>query len=273
LGNNELPESGAALLDIIEGLARASRSRAVVRAGIPDSRPGFPPYPSGAIRLSSPGRVISELFGGSRNHVPGTTMTTAHHQHSAHPLRSLVFFVTLVVIGLMLSASRPAAQSFTDGEEVFARVCATCHQVDPPADMQAQKPIAPPMKMIVRRYMMVNESEEAAHARIVAWLQGPSADKSIMPPMAIEEHGLMPPVVLTEEERTAVASYVLSLHEAGMPGMGQMKGMDHSQMGQMNGEGQGMQHQHGQQMNMEGGMTMDEGMKCEHMQQKAGENQ
>ena len=44
-------------------------------------------------------------------------------------------------------------------------------------------------------------------------------------------------------------------------------------MGQMNGEGQGMQHQHGQQMNMEGGMTMDEGMKCEHMQQKAGENQ
>ena len=206
-------------------------------------------------------------------------MNTAQPSHTDHPLRSLIFFVTLVVIGLVLSAARPAAQSFTDGEEVFGRVCATCHQVDPPADMQAEKPIAPPMKMIVRRYMMANETEEAAHARIVEWLQGPSAEKSLMPPMAIEEHGLMPPVVLTEEERTAVASYVLSLHEAGMPGMGQMhrmgepqagQGMQH-QMHQMDatGQGQGMMMQHGKDMKAGEGMQMGEGHKCEHMQQKA----
>ena len=29
------------------------------------------------------------------------------------------------------------------------------------------------MKMIVRRYMMINESEEAAQERIVEWLKGP----------------------------------------------------------------------------------------------------
>lgn len=193
-------------------------------------------------------------------------MRTMHQSHPAHPLRSLFFILAIVVLGLVLSASGPLPQSGmqTDGEEVFGRVCATCHQVDRPTEADAPEPIAPPMRMIVRRYMMVNETEEAAHARIVEWLKGPSAEKSQMPAMAIEHHGLMPPVVLTEDERTAVATYVLSLHEDGMPGM-QMQ----------NGEGQGMQHQHGQQkaegegMQMGEGMSMGEGMKCEHMQQKA----
>ena len=196
-------------------------------------------------------------------------MNTAQHSHSVHPLRSLVLFVTVVVIGLVLSASRPPAPSMTDGEEVFDRVCATCHQVDPPADMTAEKPLAPPMKMIVRRYMMANETEEAAHARIVEWLKGPSEDKSLMPPMAIDEHGLMPPIELTEEERTAVATYVLKLQEAGMPGMmHQMNQMEHQ------GQDQGMMMQHGKQMQSGEDMQMGEGHKCEHMQQKAdGEGQ
>ena len=175
----------------------------------------------------------------------GTTMTTAYQQPSARPLRSLFFVLAVLVLGMALSASAPQTAVRTDGEEVFARVCATCHQVDPPADMQSAKPTAPPMKMIVRRYMMINETEEAAHARIVAWLKGPSAEKSLMPPHAITEHGLMPPVQLSEEERVAVASFVLGLLEAPMQGMGQ---------------GMGMMHQHGQADSTNAGQGMMNGM-------------
>lgn len=179
-----------------------------------------------------------------------------------------MFVLLVIILALMVSALGPASPSPTNGEEVFKRVCATCHTIDRPTDMEADKPAAPPMKMVVRRYMMVNESEEAAHARIVTWLEGPKEDKSIMPPMAIAEHGLMPPVVLTEEERNAVASYVLTLHEPGMPAMDGMPGMNGMP---------GMRHHMpnpsdtSKGMGVMGLMGSGQGMNCDHMNNPDGQ--
>ena len=157
-----------------------------------------------------------------------------HHADRRHhrPIRTLGFAVIVIIIAMMISAmtflrENPVtitqsdnesvfavvALDVVDGKEVFDRVCTACHSVDRPSEMAAE-PIAPPMKMIAQRYTMAADSPEEAHSRIVRWLEEPDADKSLMPPMAIEHHGLMPPVVLTPEERSAVAEYVLSLTQS-----------------------------------------------------------
>ncbi|MGB0651542.1 MAG: c-type cytochrome [Rhodothermales bacterium] len=197
-----------------------------------------------------------------------------HHQHRGsprnHPIRTLVFVVIVIIIAMMVSAltflrtnpvsvtQSPDAGIFsavalhvTDGEEVFNRVCTTCHTIDRPTDVE-REPIAPPMKMIAQRYIRMTESSEDARSRVEMWLEQPDAEQSLMPAMAIEHHGLMPPVMLTEAERTAVAVYVLSLVE---PRCEKMMGQKH-QMQEGSGtngckhnrnpdEGRGEGHQHG----------------------------
>jgi cytochrome c553 len=181
-------------------------------------------------------------------------MSTVSHQQekqSHHRIRALLFALIVIAIAMMVAAvlflpSRPtdvtasdssyfqtASMVLTDGEEVFNRVCATCHDMDRSEDAE-EEPIAPPMRMIARRYAMMTESAEMATARIVEWLEGPDAEKSLMPPMAIEHHGLMPPVVLTEEERSAVAAFVVALNDDATQGMQHGEGMQH---------GRGKKHQ------------------------------
>ena len=94
------------------------------------------------------------------------------HHHVVRPLSSILFVLLVIALAIVISAMAPSPQPSLTGEEVLNRVCATCHAVNPPAEA-GTKPIAPPMKMIVRRYMMINESEEAAQERIVEWLKGP----------------------------------------------------------------------------------------------------
>jgi len=186
----------------------------------------------------------------------------------------LVFALLVIVLALLVAATtflntRPApipdsesnvfvTASFqvNTGEEVFKRVCSTCHTIDRPTDSEVE-PIAPPMRMVARRYLMMTESPEVANARIIEWLEGPDAEKSLMPPMAIEHHGLMPPVVLTEEERVAVAEFVLSLNEGEEGGM--MNGMQHQGQKKGEGEGQGMMMHQGQNGQQGQGMMMHQG--------------
>ena len=107
-----------------------------------------------------------------------------HHQHLGsprnHPIRTLVFVVIVIIIAMMVSAltflrtnpvsvtQSPDAGFFsavalhvTDGEEVFNRVCTTCHTIDRPTDVE-REPIAPPMKMIAQRYIRMTESSKDA---------------------------------------------------------------------------------------------------------------
>ena len=212
-----------------------------------------------------------------------------HHprKQNHRPLRTLVFALLVIVLALLVAATtflntRPApipdsesnvfvTASFqvNTGEEVFKRVCSTCHTIDRPTDSEVE-PIAPPMRMVARRYLMMTESPEVANARIIEWLEGPDAEKSLMPPMAIEHHGLMPPVVLTEEERVAVAEFVLSLNEGEEGGM--MNGMQHQGQKKGEGEGQGMMMHQGQ--NGQQGQSMMHGkMKMQGEMQMQGEGQ
>lgn len=182
-----------------------------------------------------------------------------HQEHINHPIRALVFTLIVLVFAMMISAAGQLAQRSVDGKEVFNRVCATCHQVDPPASMMGRmqqgasetmsdgvemdKPIAPPMSMIASRYLAAHETAEEAARSIETWLEGPSEDKSLMPAMAIQEHGLMPPVVLTEEERVAVAAYVLTLGSDEV--RGRMQGMmngQHNMNGMKADSTRGMMH-------------------------------
>ncbi len=172
-----------------------------------------------------------------------------HQEHINHPLRFFAFTLIVLILAMLIMASSQLSPRPVDGKEVFDRVCTTCHQIDPPAAMMAKmqsadsdsmsaetaadKPIAPPMKMIASRYLAAHETEAEAAASIRSWLEGPSEEKSLMPAMAIAEHGLMPPVNLTEEERNAVASYVLTLGSSDMQSM--MQGMMNGKHGGMKG--------------------------------------
>ena len=172
------------------------------------------------------------------------------HNHQSKPMASAVRFLVLLLIvllaTLLLSAFQQtdSVQLKTDeGERVFNEVCSTCHQMDPPASMENGKPIAPPMKMILRHYQMKYDSTEALQNALTSWLEAPDAERSALPAMAIEEHGLMPPLTITEEERTAVVQYLISLlSEDGMEGV----------QGQMNGRRVGIVRQAFQKLDRDG---------------------
>ncbi|NQV73761.1 c-type cytochrome [bacterium] len=171
------------------------------------------------------------------------------HNHQSKPVAGTVRFLVLLLIvflaTLLLSAFQQtnSNQLKTDeGERVFNQVCSTCHQMDPPASMENGKPIAPPMKMILRHYQMKYDSTEALQNALTSWLEAPDKERSALPAMAIEEHGLMPPLTITEEERTAVVQYLVSLlSEEGMEGMNGMQGkMQHDMKGKMDHDMKGM---------------------------------
>ena len=143
-------------------------------------------------------------------------------------LRALSTALGIVFIGGTVSAFQQAPAT-TDGEEVYNRVCATCHALTPPADMD-QKPIAPPMKMIMKHYVASHESDELLTNALNEWLLEPAAERSALPEKAIEHHGLMPKPALSDEERGAVIDYLLTLKPEGGAGMK----MNH----QMNEKGQ-----------------------------------
>jgi mono/diheme cytochrome c family protein len=121
------------------------------------------------------------------------------------------------------------------GRTVFEQTCATCHTIDPP-------PLtAPPMSHVARHYLEAIPERTEAARRIARWIGAPSVEESVLPAHAIERHGLMPPLALSQRDREAVAMYVLTLADAqGGRGMGGMRGAGM-------GMGGGAQHRHGQQ--------------------------
>jgi mono/diheme cytochrome c family protein len=103
------------------------------------------------------------------------------------------------------TASRDAQLAL--GERVFESLCTACHTLEPPYQ------VAPPMTHIARHYRQAFADRDSAAAHLAAFVRAPSAERSKMPPHAIERFGLMPPVALADAELDAVALYVLSLPE------------------------------------------------------------
>ena len=116
------------------------------------------------------------------------------------------------------SARRAAAQLAT-GRQVVQTVCLTCHTEQPP--MKA----APPFAMIAMHYRGALPDSAAAVARIAGWVRAPARERSLLPPMAVERFGVMPPFVLPDSLLEAAAVYVLSLEHQGMQGMQGMHDM------------------------------------------------
>ena len=141
--------------------------------------------------------------------------------------RGAVFGVVAALMACSRSAPRrdapapvgPAAAQRTvaqleAGRQVVRTVCLTCHTEQPP--MKA----APPFAMIAIHYRGAVPDSVAAVARIAAWVRAPARERSLMPAMAIERFGVMPPLVLPDSLLEAAAVYVLSLERRGMRGMG-----------------------------------------------------
>ena len=165
--------------------------------------------------------------------------TTQNYQDKSRT--NVIRFLFILALGflltVLLSAFRqPTSQVFQidDGEKVFNLVCKTCHQLEPPASMEEGKMIAPPMKMILSRYNAAFTSTEELKSALNEWLIKPDTARSQMPAHAIEEHGLMPPLTITDAERNAVVIYLMTLVPEG--GMDHMNGMMKGKMGEMKGK-------------------------------------
>lgn len=114
----------------------------------------------------------------------------------------------------LLTCAPVEAQDTVRGEETFRTVCSACHTVQPP-------PLkAPPMAHVARHYLAADTARSVVMDRLVAWIREPAKDRSLMPAMAIERWGLMPPLALPESQLRDVAAYVLTLARPAGPGMG-----------------------------------------------------
>jgi mono/diheme cytochrome c family protein len=124
-------------------------------------------------------------------------------------MRVVQLFVAVLLAGgaASLAAQEPAAPA--DGAQIFGLVCAMCHSVNPPPKA------APPISHAVAYYLRKHESADSALAALVAYLRKPEAERSVMPPMAIERFGLMPSQGhLSDAQLLAVARYALSLADS-----------------------------------------------------------
>lgn len=145
--------------------------------------------------------------------------------------RRAAYLVLPLAAGLAAAAPSAAQDPVARGEATFKAVCATCHSIQPPA---AQ---APPMAHIARHYLEADTARSAVLERIVRWVRKPADDRSLLPPMARERWGLMPPLLLPEAQLREVAAYVLTLADPAAGGAG--RGMGHGRMhrGGMRGRG------------------------------------
>ncbi len=79
------------------------------------------------------------------------------------------------------------------------QTCKSCHEAS-----TKEEPKAPPFWMVQKRYRMVHADDEAMEKAIVEWLRQPDESKALLKG-AIRNHGLMPPLEMTEEARQAAA--------------------------------------------------------------------
>jgi cytochrome c len=124
-------------------------------------------------------------------------------------MRVVPALLVLLVIRAATLAAQERAPAAPDGAQLFELVCAMCHSVNPPPKA------APPISHAVAYYLRTHESADSALSAMVAYLRKPEAERSVMPPMAIERFGLMPSQGhLSDAQLLAVARYALSLADS-----------------------------------------------------------
>jgi mono/diheme cytochrome c family protein len=133
----------------------------------------------------------------------------------------------LVAIAL-LSAASPALGGAKDaaeralleqGRATYDRICFACHTFTPPPRN------APPIVGLAAHLHERFRKRDDAVAHIVDYVRAPSAEKSVLPPQAIQRWGVvMPPLALPEADLRAVAAWLWEQYDPAfqhrMPGMG-----------------------------------------------------
>lgn len=100
------------------------------------------------------------------------------------------------------SEPREVPEDLQEGERIYREICSLCHTMDPPPNL------APPMSHVARHLRQEFTSEDEAVAHVVSFLPAPDAERSIMPEMARERFGLMPPQPLPANLLEAVGKYI-----------------------------------------------------------------
>lgn len=126
------------------------------------------------------------------------------------------------IAAALVTCAPAGAQETVPGRGTWEGICRVCHSLVPPARQ------APPMAHVVGHYRAADSTVAGAAARIAAWVRSPARERSLLPAMAIERWGLMPPVAIGEREAGDVARYVISLADSadggGRMGHGRMRG-------------------------------------------------
>lgn len=95
------------------------------------------------------------------------------------------------------------------GEVLIEQYCYTCHS----PQMRGQQRLAPPFQMVKMHYIRDYSSREEFTDAISAWVKNPGTDRSIMPG-ALNRFGLMPPMMIEDEDLRLIAEY---LYDADLP--------------------------------------------------------
>lgn len=115
--------------------------------------------------------------------------------------------------------SEPSPEEIARGEQVYELVCSACHTLDPPPDS------APPMRHLVRHLRRDLATFEAFSEHVQSYVPAPDAERSLLPPMAIERFGVMAPLPLADDVLYSAAAYLWSL-SAPKEGMGRRRGIN-----------------------------------------------
>lgn len=107
--------------------------------------------------------------------------------------------------GIVQVASEPTPEEIARGEQVYELVCSACHTLDPPPDS------APPMRHVVRHLRRDLTTFEAFSEHVQSYVPAPDAERSMLPPMAIERFGVMAPLPLADDVLHSAAAYLWSL--------------------------------------------------------------
>jgi hypothetical protein len=150
----------------------------------------------------------------------------------------------VLLLGVGVAApDDPDPEQIARGKQIFETVCAGCHTVEPPPDS------APPMAHVVRHLRMELKTYEAFAEHVRSYVSAPAAERSLLPPMAIERFGLMGALPMGDSILTDVAAYLWTLGDSARPGRGKgMKGggrMGPDSDAAAGSGGRGMKHRRG----------------------------
>ncbi|MBT8219266.1 MAG: DUF3365 domain-containing protein [Bacteroidia bacterium] len=130
-------------------------------------------------------------------------------------MKPVIYTLTVLAIILTLSqcknsgSSREAqlasydAEVYKVGEQLLQTYCVACHN----PDMDLKNRLAPPMVAVKDHYLEVYDSEGQFIQQFIRMVQDPAVSETRMP-NAVKKFGLMPKMPLSDDQLSAIATYV-----------------------------------------------------------------